>query len=340
MIRLPLAFIAAGLAAAATPALAQSQPPADPFYKGRQMVITSPSAVGSSYDLYGRMLSRHMGKHIAGAPTLTVQNMPGGGGMLQTNHLYNAAPKDGSLFGVMNQTVSLEQVLGDGAKYDIGKFGWIGRLKASTGLVMVYHTAPVKTLEDMKTTETIFGSNGKASQATMIPTLLRTVLGYKSKAILGYPGAADIFLAMERGEVQGRTGAIETITTTRPQWLEKKEVIFLTELSLEKEPSVPGIKLMRDLTDDPEKKAILDYVGAYTVFGATFAAPPDIPANRLEILRRAFDATMKDKDFLEEIEKNKIGFSPETGEYVQKVAQNFSAATPEFIEKVKKALEY
>lgn len=333
-------FSAVAVFVAASPAFAQSQPPADPFFKGRQMIVTSPSAVGSSYDLYGRMLARHMGKHIAGAPTLTVQNMPGGGGMLQTNHLYNVAPKDGSTFGVMNQTVSLEQVLGDGAKYDIGKFGWIGRLKASTGLVMVYHTAPVKTLEDMKTIETIFGSNGKASQATMIPTLLRTVLGYKSKAILGYPGAADIFLAMERGEVQGRTGAIETITTTRPQWLEKKEVIFLTELSLEKEPSVPGIKLMRDLTDDPEKKAILDYVGAYTVFGATFAAPPDIPANRLEILRRAFDATMKDKDFLEEIEKNKIGFSPETGEYVQKVAQNFSAATPEFVEKVKKALEY
>jgi hypothetical protein len=174
----------------------------------------------------------------------------------------------------------------------------------------------------------------------MIPTLLRTVLGYKAKVILGYPGASDIFLAMERGEVQGRTGAIETITTSRPQWLTEKKVIMLTELSLEKEPSFPGIKLMRDLTDDPEKKAILDYVGSYTVFGATFAAPPGIPANRLDILRRAFDATMKDKDFLDEIEKNKIGYSPETGEYVQKIAENFSAASPELIAKVKKALEY
>lgn len=328
------------LAFAASPALAQSQPPADPFYKGKAMVITSPSAVGSSYDLYGRMLARHMPKHIAGAPSMTVQNMPGGGGIVQTNHLYNVAPKDGSLFGVMNQTVSLEQALGEGAKYDIANFGWIGRLKASTGLVMLYHTSPAKSLEDMKTVETLFGSNGKASQATMIPTMLRTVLGYKTRVVLGYPGAADIFLAMERGEVHGRTGAIETVTTSRPQWLENKHVLFVTELSMEKEPSVPGIKLMRDLTDDPEKKAILDYVGAYTVFGATFAAPPNVPANRLEILRRAFDATMKDKDFLEEIERNKIGFAPETGEYVQKVAQDFSSAPAELVEKVKKALEY
>jgi hypothetical protein len=333
-------LIAAGTLLAASNVMAQNLPPADPFYKGRTINITTPSAVGSSYDFYGRVLSRHMPKYIAGTPTMVVQNMPGGGGMLQTNSLYNVAPKDGSLFGVMNQTVSLEQVLGEGAKYDIGKFSWIGRLKASTGLVMVYETSPAKSMEDMKTVETVFGSNGKASQATMIPTLLRTVLGYKTKVILGYPGASDIFLAMERGEVQGRTGAIETITTSRPQWLTEKKVIMLTELSLEKEPTFPGIKLMRDLTDDPEKKAILDYVGSYTVFGATFAAPPAIPANRLEILRRAFDATMKDKDFLDEIEKNKIGYSPETGEYVQKIAENFSAASPELIAKVKKALEY
>lgn len=332
-------FIAASSALSQT-AAAQSMPPADPFYKGKAMIITSPSAVGSSYDLYGRMLARHMPKHVAGAPNMTVQNMPGGGGIRQTNHLFNAAEKDGSVFGVMNQTVSLEQALGEGAQYDIGKFSWIGRLKASTGLVMLYHTSQAKSLEDMKTIETVFGSNGKASQATMIPTLMRTVLGYKTKVILGYPGAADIFLAMERGEVQGRTGAIETVTTSRPQWLENKHVFFVTELSMEKEPSVPGIKLMRDLTDDPEKREILDYVGAYTVFGATFAAPPGIPANRLEILRRAFDATMKDKEFLDEIERNKIGYAPETGEYVQKVAETFSAASPDLVEKVKKALEY
>ncbi|MDB5508794.1 MAG: tripartite tricarboxylate transporter family receptor [Hyphomicrobiales bacterium] len=332
---------AAGLAAAlllAPPTAAQSNEIED-FYKGRNIVLLVPAGAGGNLDFSSRLLGRYMSKYLPGSPNIVVQNMPGGGGMTMSNYLFNVSPKDGSAFGLVYQTAGIDQTLGTQARYKFGDFSWIGRISSSTSLVVLHKTAPVKTLADMKTTEVLFGSPGKSSQSTFVPTLMRTVLGYKTRVIYGYKGAAEMFLAMERGEIQARTGSLDSIMATQPTWLKNGDAFALAELSLEKQPSIEGVPLLRELTDDPDKRDILDYMASYTAFGVAFAGPPGLPPRRLEALRRAFDAALKDPELKVELDRGGYAYSPETGEFLQQLANKFSSATPELVARVKVALE-
>jgi tripartite-type tricarboxylate transporter receptor subunit TctC len=204
------------------------------FFAGKTLTMLVPSGAGAGYDFYGRIVARHLPRFLPGNPTVVVRNMPGGGGVTMSNYLYNIAPKDGTAIAVMDQTLLLNEFLQEGINYQTAKFTWIGRLAPALGLVMVYHTAPLQSLADMKTTEAIFASSGKGSQTYMIPTVMRTLLGYKTRVVMGYEGAAEIYLAMERGEVQGRTGTIEALLAAHADWIADHKVRILAELSLEK----------------------------------------------------------------------------------------------------------
>ena len=312
--RQPTFVLKAALCTAAL-ALTLAQPKAaaaqeDSFYKGKTINLLSHSAVGGSAGFYVRLIARYMPEHIAGKPNMIAQEMPGGGGKRLSNFLYNVAPKDGTTIGALNQTLGLDQILSDGAEYDTSKFNWIGRLAATTGLVMIYHTAPATTLEEMKTKEIIFAGSGA------------------------------IYLAMERGEVHARTGAVETILASHPDWLEKGIIKTPAELTLEDTPSIPGVISLRSLAKTDADREILDLIASYTAIGIGYAAPPGLPPARVATLRRAFDATMKDERLLADIEKSKMELSTATGEHLQDVTKMFANVSPELLDRTKKALEW
>ena len=314
--------------------------PDDGFYKGKQVQFLTYSASGGSSDFFVRLLARYWPDHIPGKPTMIAQNMPGGGGIRMSNYLYKLAPKDGSTIGALNQTLGLEQILGDGVEYDTSKFNWLGRVLATSGLVMIYHTAPATTIEGLREKEVIFAAPGKASQAYMTPTLMRTLLGFKTRVVVGYKGSAEIYLAMERGEVHGRTGAVETIYASKPDWIEKGIIKTPMELTLEPQPSMPGVVSLSSLAPNKEAKEIIDLIGSYTSLGIAYAAPPDVPAARIETLRRSFDTTVKDPRLLEEAKKAKMDMTPATGERLQDVAHLFAGIDPALVARTKKALEW
>ncbi|HEU0071915.1 MAG TPA: tripartite tricarboxylate transporter substrate-binding protein [Alphaproteobacteria bacterium] len=324
-----------GAALFATQAQAQES-----FYKGKTVTIRVHTGPGGSNDFYARAFGRYLPNHIPGAPTVVVQNMPGAGGKLLANHIFRIAPKDGTAIGSLNQTLGLDQLFSDGVEYDTGKFDWIARVVPTTGFVMVYHTAPTTTLEGMKTTELIFGAQGKGSQTYMTPIIMRTLLGLKTKAVLGYNSSPEIYLAMERGELHARTGAIETVLSSKPEWLADGTLKIIGELSLEKESSMPGVPLLTSLVKDDESRQIMELVASYTSLGISYAFPPDVPKDRLAAMRKAFMDTMKDPTFVAEMTKAKMDIKPASGEEMQALAGKFSGVSPELVEKTKKALEW
>jgi tripartite-type tricarboxylate transporter receptor subunit TctC len=325
------------LLAAAIPQMAQA---ADPFYKGKTIVTIVSTAAGGSYDLVARTVARHLPNYIEGAPNAIVQNMPGGGGKTQANYLYNAAVKDGTAIGILNQTVGLDQILSDNSFYNTAKFEWIGRVSTTTALLMVHRNAPVKSLDEMKTKEVLFAGQGKSSQTYMIPTLMRNLLGFKTPVVMGYSSVPEIFTAMERGEVHGRTGDINALTASHPQWATDGTMQFLGEFSLADKPSMPNVPLLLPMAPDAKSREILELVGSYTGFGYPYAAPPGTPRDRLDILRKAFVDVMKDTAFLADMRQLRMTVGPASAEYLQTIAAKFGDVSPELLERMQKALEW
>jgi tripartite-type tricarboxylate transporter receptor subunit TctC len=271
---------------------------------------------------------------------MVVRNMPGGGGVTMSNHLYNLAPKDGTTIAVMDQTVLLNEFLQEGINYKTANFTWIGRLAPALALVMLYHTAPIHSLAEMKDQEIIFASSGKGSQTYMIPTLMRTLLGYKTRVVMGYEGAAQIYLAMERGEVQARTGTIEALLAGHPDWVETGKIRILAELSLEKQPSIPDLPMLTQLARNPEDRAVLDFIASFTALGFPYAAPPGIPPERAQILRRAFDQAVASPELIAEMKRSSMTVGPATGETMQALTARYSQLSPELLARTKRALEW
>jgi tripartite-type tricarboxylate transporter receptor subunit TctC len=313
---------------------------ADPFYKGKTITTLVWTGAGGGYDLLARTVARYLPKYIEGAPSVIVQNMPGGGGKTLSNYLYNIAPKDGTTIGAVDQTLGLDQILSDNSYYNTAKFEWIGRVSTTTTLIMIYKTAPVHSLQDMKTTETLFGAQGKSSQTYMVPTLMRTLLGFKTKVVMGYISTPEVFAAMERGEVQGRTGDMNVLAAARPQWATDGTIQFLGEFSLADKPSIPGLPLLLSMAPDAKTREILEMVGSYMAFGYPFAAPPGTPGDRLDTLRKALTDVVQDPSFLGDMKRLHISVDAESADYLAKIAGKFDNVSPELVDRMKKALEW
>jgi len=325
--------ITGGLAAAilviALASPGRAQPPAE-FYRGKTLEIYVGVSSGGGYDLYARMIARHLSRHIPGNPTVVVQNMPGGGGMRLANWLFGVASKDGTVIGATARAMAFEPLLGNkAASYDASRITWIGSANDEVSVCVAWHTSGVRTFADAQQRELVVGSGGTADDTYQFPALLNHMFGAKFKMVSGYPGGNDINLAMERGETQGRCGIPwSTVKATRPQWLSEKLVNILMQFSLNKHQDLPEIPLVTELAKTDEQTLILRLIFGRQVMGRPYAAPPGVPKDRADALRKAFMDTMHDPAFLAEVEKAKFEITAVSGDELEKMVLDIYHSTP------------
>ncbi len=324
--------LAAGLAGEAT---AQS---VEQFYKGKSidMIIGYPPS--GSNDVYARALARHMGKHIPGRPNIVPKNMPGAGSFLAVNNVYAVAPKDGTVLAIGAPTTALDEVLGtQGVRFRTAELGWVGRIDSLINLVFMWHTSKVKTFADAQKYESTLSGTGKGSTVSIYPTVMNNVFGTKFKLIMGYKGSAEAQLAVERGEVEGHSTSWTAVKVNHPDWWPKKTISILVQFSLNRHPELPDIPTAVELGRNPEEKQVLSAIMVAAEVGSAFFTTPGVPPERLAALRTAFDATMKDPDFVAEAAKTKLTVGPMAGAQLQKLIGTVSALSPEMLEKVRTA---
>jgi tripartite-type tricarboxylate transporter receptor subunit TctC len=258
---------------------------------------------------------------------MVVRNMPGAASRVAAAHLYNVAPRDGTMLATADQSLALAQAMGEKLQFDATKFTWIGNPSAGNNTTVTWHTSGVKTIEDAKAREITMGATG-GSTSSQYPRAMNSVLGTKFRIITGYPGGNDINLAMERGEVGGRgSDSWASWKGTRPDWLREHKINILVQIGLTKAPDLPDVPLLMDLASNPEDRAVLRLLSAPSVIGRPIFGPPDVPAERIKALRQAFDATMKDPAFVAELEKAQLELEPTSGEELERLV-NEIATTP------------
>jgi len=332
--------IAIGLAlllASALPVWAQDDAAA--FYKGKVVRLIVGIGVGSGYDINARLLARYLPKYIPGNPTVIVQNQPGAGSLSMTNQLYAGGPFDGTAIGAsFNGLPTTPLLQPTGARFEAVKLNWVGSTNRETQAMYVWHTAPIQTLDDLKTKEMIVGAQAPGSTQYDYPVLARALFGWKTKVITGYEATPKIHLAMERGEVHGTWANWSTLKAIAGQWLDEKKVRILAQWALRKHPEMPNVPLILDLAKTEEQKQSLNLALARLEFGRPFFLPPNVPAERVAAIRRAFDAVMKDKDFLDEADKLKIEIDPLSGEQVAALIEQIYKTPAETVARVRDAM--
>jgi tripartite-type tricarboxylate transporter receptor subunit TctC len=300
--------------AAILPALAPAQ--ADDFYKGRTISLLIASNASGGYDTYGRLLARYLPKHLAGSPSVVPQNMPGAGGVRGANYIYAVAPKDGTTVGIFDQAVFLNQLLGvPGLRGDVRNFNWIGRMASNSAVLVAWHTAAVKKIEDAFTHELIVAAPGSSSRLNW--TALNAITGTRLKLLTGYEGPATSKIAMERGEVEAISQPWGVLKSEDPEWLADHKVNLLLQTGIEKNVGLEGLPRMIDLARNDEDKRLLEIFASPSLVGRSFAAPPGLPKERVEELRKAFMAVVSDPDFIAEVGRMKLDLDPLPGDQLQ-----------------------
>ncbi|MDB5508556.1 MAG: tripartite tricarboxylate transporter family receptor [Hyphomicrobiales bacterium] len=336
--RLPVQFAFATFVSAcaagfsALPAVAQSDPVAD-FYKGRNITMLVGFSTGNGADSYGRLLARHIGKHLPGNPNVIVQNMPGSGSLVMANYLYSVAPKDGSVIGIFNRNVPMEPMMGNkNARFEARKFTWIGSANTEPSLCVAWGASPIKTWEDTKQREWVIAATGLNANSGLVPTLLNRVLGTRMKLIMGYPGASEMSLAMESGEVEGRCGwSRSSLMATKAQWVTDKKVNLLIQAGLQKNPALMDVPLAMDYVTNDRDKQLLKLAVAWDEMAWPFMAPPEVPAARRDALRKAFESALADPQLLAEAEREKLDVTLVTGESIEKLLDDVYSTPPDIV---------
>ena len=332
---------ATALVLTATASTAQAQSVAD-FYRGKTITYNLAVPDGASWGLYARTFIGHLRKHVPGNPNIILQVMPGGGGVAAGNHIFNVAAKDGTVIGTPLSTAMVfaatepKEVM-----YDPRKYSWIGSMAVVQDVITVWHTAPAKTLDDAKRIELIMGATGKGSNSFQDIALANNLLGTKFKPVRGYKGGAEINIAIERGEVHGRSTTWESWPGSHPDWLAQKKLIHLVQLGPRKLAEIGDeVPLFRDLVAEGEPRQIVDFVGVSLAMGRAVYAPPGIPKHLLEALRTAFVATMKDPAYIAQATKLKLDADTwQTGEAVERIVNEAFSLSPALIQKAKAAMD-
>jgi tripartite-type tricarboxylate transporter receptor subunit TctC len=324
------------LAVAALPA--KADPVAD-FYKGKTLNMVIGGSAGGGYDVLGRTIGQFIGRHIPGNPSVVARNMPGAGGMLAMNYMFNNAEKDGTVIGVVQSNTPLEPLFGTKeARYDATKFGWLGTPSVEIAVVLVWHTVPVNTVEDLKTRETTMGVSGTQSTQAFLGRLLNATLGTKMKLIHGYKGLNDTFLAMERGELDGYPGVYySALSSTRPKWLPDGLGKAILQIGPERLPQLPNVPSAIDLISNPDDRQLMQAAVATQALGRPLVMTPGVPAERLAAVRKALADTFADAEF--QAVAKKIGLivnAPRTGEDLQDVIVKAYASPPSVVERLRK----
>ena len=303
------------------------------FYRDNAINLIIGFPGGGGYDIYGRMVSRHLGKHIPGAPKVVPQNMIGAGGMKAANFMYGVAPKDGTTLGIIPDTTPSEELLGtNGVAYVSQNFNWIGRISASTNVQVLWAPSGVKTIEDARTKESVQGGSGPMAPAVIYPKLLNALGGTKFKMVTGYGGAAESCLAMEKGEIDGCLLAWSTVKAAKRDWLENKKAHIIVQWGATRHPELPNVATILELAKDDRQREILRLIFAQSQMGRVIMGPPAMPKAMVEAHRAAFDRALKDPEFLADVEKMRLEISgPMTGVEVDQLVGSLYRATPERI---------
>ncbi len=316
---------------------ASAQTP-EQFYAGKTVDFVIGYPPGGSNDTFGRLLARHLGKHIPGKPSIVPKNQPGAGSFLAVNTIFNVAPKDGTVIGIGAPTIPLDEKLGtQGVRFKTAELNWIGRIDSLINMVFMWKTSPVKTFADAQKIESTLSGTGAGSTVSIYPTVMNNVFATRFKLIMGYRGSNEAMLAVERGEVEGHSTSWTALKVAHPDWIRDKSVSILVQFSLKRHVELPDIPTAVDLGRSDEERAILGAIMNAAEVGTAFFTTPGAPADRLAALRRAFDATMKDAEFLADVEKIKLGVSPMTGEELQKLVAEVSNLSPALLDKVRAA---
>ncbi len=304
--------LVAMLAAAGSLALplpAQADAVAD-FYKGKQISVIIGTSAGNDYDFRARLLARHMGRFIPGEPTLVPRNMPGAGGINAANHLANVAPHDGTTIHLIMANMMNKQAVGvPGIKFDARRFSWIGNTTSTPNVTSSWHTSGVTKIEQVKERELIIGAPA-GTAGEVYGAVMNALVGTKFKVVTGYPGGNEVNLAMERGEIHGRaSNSWASWKSTRPDWVRDKKLIVLVQVALKRDPELADVPTLIDLVNNERDKTFMAFLSAETAVARALVAPPDVPADRLNALRRAFDKTVRDPQFLAEAAKTGMDYA-------------------------------
>jgi tripartite-type tricarboxylate transporter receptor subunit TctC len=313
------------------------------FFRGKTMTLICYSTAGSTYDLYSRMLAKHMPNHIPGKPpTMIVKNMTGAGGLTATRYLYSSAPKDGTTIGNISRGIPFEPLLGgsQGVDFDPLKFFWLGSMARESALAVSWHTAQVKTAKDLFSKELMVAGSGAGADSEIIPKALNGLVGTKFKVISGYPGLTPAALAMERGEVEGIAywswGAIKT---GHPDWVRDKKINLLFQTAEKPHPDIPNVPTaVQVLAKSDEERQGLELLFARDIIARPFLAPPDVPADRAKALKAAFEASLKDKALLAEADKARAEIELVSGEEVVALLKKSMATPPAVVERLRAAM--
>ncbi len=337
-IRLPWLI---GLAASLGAANARSADSVASFYQGRTVTIDIGYSAGGGYDIYARVLARHLGDHIPGNPSVIPQNMPGAGSLKALNYLYNIAPKDGTVLATFARGLAMQPLLDQqGIEFDAQKLNWIGSITNEVSVCAFRSDSGIATWQDMLTKSYTVGGTGSGSDTDVFPNVLRNLFHMKMKLATGYPGGEDVALALERGEVNGRCGWSWSSLMSRNRALyDEKQIVVPVQLSLQKHEDLPNVPLVMDLMTDPNQEAALKLIFGRQTMARPYAAPPGLPGDRVRALRAAFDDTLKDPAFLAEAKQADLEVRPVSGEAVQNLVAEIYRSPPEVVKIAAEAIK-
>lgn len=312
----------------------------DDFYKDALVQVIVGTSPGGGYDNAARLVTRHLGDHLPGKPKFIVLNKPGASGVTAANEFYSAMPRDGSVIAVFNSGMPYYQALGQmGIRFKAEEFSWLGCLSQAVIVVTTWHTSPIKTLDDAKQNETLMGALTRGGTMGGFPLLANATLGTKFKVITGYKGGSEVNLAMQRGEVDGRGGFTWTsLKSTNPDWVSQKMIVPLLQVGLHKDEDLPNVPLLIDLAQNEEQRQMFNFASASAATDRPFSAPPQLPPERLALLRQAFDTMVKSQAFIEDAAKIKMDLDPLPGAAVEKVVRDIVNTPPDIVEKVAVAM--
>lgn len=336
-------FAVAGLIAAPIwigDTLSASADPVADFYQGRTIDMVVGTTPGNDFDYRGRLLARHMGRHIPGNPNIVARNMPGGGGVVAMNYLANVAPKDGSVLHMVFPAMGTQQAVGTvGINFDMRKFFLVGNTTDSPNVLVVWHTTGVRTIKDARKRSVVLGS-APGNTGTYYANALNAMIGTKFRLVSGYPGGNEINLALERGEVDGRaSNTWASWNETKPEWIREKKLNVLFQVGFKRHPDLADVPMMDELATNDQDRRTLEFFSASVAIARAVVTTPGVPPERVAALRRAFDATIRDPEFLAEAAKSNLDISPMPGEDAQKFSDSIINAPADVIARAKKFMD-
>jgi tripartite-type tricarboxylate transporter receptor subunit TctC len=333
-----MAAALAALALLASIERAPAQSPAE-FYRSKQIKLIVGTAAGQDYDLWARLIGRHITRHIPGNPTFIVENMPGAGHIIATNHLYNVAARDGTVLGMVSRNMTDAAVMGlANVRYEPGRFNWLGSPEITHRVMFVSTKSGFEKVSDLFVRELVVGAPGGAQGVTAAPLLLKNLLGMKLKIVQGYRSPGDIVLAVSRGEVGGFVNTVGGPVGARRQWVDSGQMRILFNMEPDR-VAWAGAPTIFDFLKTDEQRQVLTFFSGNTRLGRPLMAPPDVPADRVDALRRAFDATMKEPAFLKEAENMGFEVTPQTGEGIAALVAAALATPKEIVKLAERAAQ-